>query len=115
MSGQEEPIKEVKKRIIKVRRKKKKVRENNSNRNTKSDNNELGNSKIKNKDNKTKTKTEKKRKQKEDIEQYKKEFLQEMDDKTKVAYEIAKEHLDTSFDIEKCLAFQKFMNERMKK
>ncbi len=35
-------------------------------------------------------------------------YIENMDEKTRVAYEIAKNHLETSFDLEKSIDFQKF-------
>jgi hypothetical protein len=48
------------------------------------------------------------------IEEIKKEFLDTMDMKTKKALEIAKNHLESSFDLEKCISFQKFLNKKQK-
>lgn len=42
------------------------------------------------------------------LEDLKQQFLDSMDDKMKIAYKIAQEHLETSFDLEKCIAFQKY-------
>lgn len=39
-----------------------------------------------------------------------KEYILNMNDKEKKAFEIAKEHLGSSFDIEKAIGFQKFLN-----
>lgn len=39
-----------------------------------------------------------------------KEYILNMDDKEKKAFEIAKEHLGSSFDIEKAIGFNKFLN-----
>lgn len=54
-------------------------------------------------------------KEKKQIEELKQQFLQEMDDKTKQAYEIAQHHLESSFDLDKCLAFQTFIHKKLKK
>ena len=37
-----------------------------------------------------------------------KKYVESMDDKERVAYEIAKDHLGTSFDLEKSIGFLKF-------
>lgn len=37
-------------------------------------------------------------------------YMKHMSDKEKLAFEIAKDHLGSSFDIEKCIGFKKFVN-----
>ena len=37
------------------------------------------------------------------------EFIETMDEKTKIAYKIAQEHLESSFDLDRCIEFQKFV------
>lgn len=39
-------------------------------------------------------------------------FIASMDEKELVAYQIAKEHLESSFDIEKCIGFQSFKKQQ---
>jgi predicted RNA-binding protein Jag len=43
-----------------------------------------------------------------DIQELIKEYLESMDDKTRIAYQIAQDHLETSFCIEKSLGFLEF-------
>ena len=50
-----------------------------------------------------------------DIEKYKLEFIKNMDDKTKKAFEIAKSHLESSFDLEKSISFQEYLQKKNKK
>ena len=38
------------------------------------------------------------------------QYLQTFDDKTKKAYEIAKDHLGSSFDIERCVDFKNWFD-----
>ena len=44
-----------------------------------------------------------------DIEALKKRYIESMDEKEQIAYKIAKEHLDTSFNLEKSIGFQKWL------
>ena len=41
-------------------------------------------------------------------EQLMKKYVENMDDKERVAYEIAKDHLESSFDLVKSIGFKKF-------
>lgn len=43
------------------------------------------------------------------------EYISQMDEKDRIAYEIAKDHLETSFDIEKSIGFQDYLKERANK
>jgi len=52
------------------------------------------------------TKEEKKQKTIEDL---KKEYIKSMDEKEQIAYKIAQEHLDSSFNLEKSIGFQKWL------
>ena len=42
------------------------------------------------------------------------EYIDNMDDKTRKTYEIAKEHLETSFDITKSLGFKQYLKSKSK-
>ena len=37
-----------------------------------------------------------------------KSFVDSFDDKTRIAYQIAMDHLETSFSLRKCIAFQSY-------
>lgn len=39
-------------------------------------------------------------------------FIASMDDKELLAYQIAKDHLESSFDIEKCIGFHSFKKQQ---
>ena len=43
------------------------------------------------------------------IEDLKKNYINSMDEKEKVAFKIAKEHLGSSFNLEKSIGFQKWL------
>jgi hypothetical protein len=66
---------------------------------------------------KIKLKKKRKRKKKDDdnnkkeikIEDLKKNYINSMDEKEKIAYKIAKEHLGSSFNLEKSIGFQKWL------
>lgn len=45
-------------------------------------------------------------------EELKKEYLQNLDEKERVAMEIAKDHLKTSFDLEKCIDFKNWSSKK---
>lgn len=44
-----------------------------------------------------------------DIESLKKRYIESMDEKEQITYKIAKEHLDSSFNLEKSIGFQKWL------
>lgn len=44
-----------------------------------------------------------------DIETAFQTYINTMDDKTRIAYEIANNHLESSFDLEKSIGFQSFL------
>jgi len=58
---------------------------------------------------KTKIKVKKKIKKKITIEDLKKNYVNSMDEKEQIAYKIAKEHLGSSFNLEKSIGFQKWL------
>ena len=63
---------------------------------------------------KVRKKVKKKIKKEEDkkeitIDDLKKNYINSMDEKEKIAYKIAKEHLGSSFNIEKSIGFQKWL------
>jgi hypothetical protein len=43
------------------------------------------------------------------------EYIETMNEKEKIAFNIAKSHLGSSFDIEKCIGFIKFYEKKSKK
>lgn len=43
------------------------------------------------------------------IDNLKKKYIQSMDEKEQIAFKIAKEHLDSSFNLEKSIGFQKWL------
>jgi len=45
-------------------------------------------------------------------EELKKEYLQNLNEKERVAMEIAKDHLKTSFDLEKCIDFKNWSSKK---
>ena len=45
-------------------------------------------------------------------EELKKTYLQNLDEKERVAMEIAKDHLKTSFDLEKCIDFKNWSSKK---
>ena len=51
----------------------------------------------------------KKVKKEKTMEDFKKDYVNSMDEKEKVAYNIAKEHLGSSFNLEKSIGFQKWL------
>ncbi len=51
----------------------------------------------------------------EKMNTYLTEYLNQLDSKQKIAYEIAKSHLATTFDIEKTNGFKEFLDEKRKK
>lgn len=46
------------------------------------------------------------------IEELKKAYLQNLNEKERVAMEIAKDHLKTSFDLEKCIDFKNWSSKK---
>ncbi len=42
------------------------------------------------------------------------EYIDKMDDKTRQTYEIAKEHLESSFDITKSIGFKQYLKSKSK-
>jgi transcriptional regulator CtsR len=50
-----------------------------------------------------------------ETEQLIEKYIQTLNDKEKQAIEIAKNHLESSFDIEKSVGFVKFKNDTIKK
>jgi hypothetical protein len=42
------------------------------------------------------------------------EYIETMNEKEKIAFNIAKSHLGSSFDIEKCIGFIKFYEKKVK-
>ena len=51
----------------------------------------------------------KKVKKEKTMEDLKKEYITSMDEKEQIAYKIAKEHLGSSFNLEKSIGFQKWL------
>ena len=51
-------------------------------------------------------------KHKPTIEELKKAYLQNLNEKERVAMEIAKDHLKTSFDLEKCIDFKNWSSKK---
>lgn len=44
----------------------------------------------------------------EEYSELMKKYIENMDDKERLAWEIAKDHLESSFDLEKSIGFKKF-------
>lgn len=44
----------------------------------------------------------------EEYSELMKKYIENMDDKERLAFEIAKDHLESSFDLEKSIGFKKF-------
>ena len=60
----------------------------------------------------SKPKSETKPNPKITTEELKKTYLQNLDEKERVAMEIAKDHLKTSFDLEKCIDFKNWSSKK---
>ena len=55
-----------------------------------------------------KTNTNNNMEYKDEITELMKRYIESMDDKERVAYEIAKDHLQSSFDLVKSIGYKKF-------
>ena len=63
----------------------------------------------KNKKRKIRIKKKKISEKKDTMEDLKNNYIDSMDEKEKIAYKIAKEHLGSSFNLEKSIGFQKWL------